>query len=154
MRINYATYFMHHLIESPAYELIPIIEELHCTAIDPYTFAKEIEYYITENVSAEKMKGESQYFSKLINSIEGRKYLSKTTILADVKWYWIADYYIRKYKNHDDVKFSRVLSSFYYDKHIKDPILHDSGRYHFEYEVSPSKFYWISLKNTSDLLLK
>ena len=135
MRINYATYFMHHLIESPAYELIPIIEELHCTAIDPYTFAKEIEYYITENVSAEKMKSESKYFSKLINSIEGRKYLSKAPILGDVK-------------------FSRVLSSFYYDKHIKDPIIHDSGRYHFEYEVSPSKFYWISLKNTSDLLFK
>ena len=135
MRINYATYFMHHLIESPAYELIPIIEELHCTAIDPYTFAKEIEYYITENVSAEKMKSESKYFCKLINSIEGRKYLSKAPILADVK-------------------FSRVLSSFYYDKHIKDPIIHDSGRYHFEYEVSPSKFYWISLKDTSNLLFK
>ena len=32
------------------------------------------------------------------NKFQKIKLISKSTILADVKWYWIADYYIRKYK--------------------------------------------------------
>jgi len=122
-------------------DLVPIVEELHCTAIDHYTFQKELEYFFYSITSKILLK-------------ECYTYKNKINFLTDVQWYLVAEYYLRKHANNCDIKFSRTLSSYFYKKHIKDDNVLDSGRYKFEKEISPSKTYWISLRPTSDFLLK
>ena len=117
----------------PLEDQLPIIKELYQTAIDNYTFSKELEWYFTASINTKA----------LLYNISHTK---KSEFLSKVNWVWVARYYIHLFKDDQDLHYSQVLSSYHHQKYLKDPIMHDSGRYEFNKREFAKKDYIISLK--------
>ena len=114
---------------------LPIIKELYQTAIDPYTFRKELQWYFETSITGPNLLyGVRKHRGK------------KEAFLKEVNWKLLARYYITLFKDDADLHFSQVLSSYHHQKYLKDPVMHDSGRYEFHRREFAKKDYIISLK--------
>ena len=118
----------------PLEDQLPIIRELYQTAIDNYTFARELEWYFEASISSPHLLYGVRYYKK------------KAVFLKQVNWTLVARHYVNLFKDDPDLHYSEVLSSYHHVKYLKDPIMHDSGRYQFDRREFAKKDYIISLK--------
>jgi len=117
----------------PIEDQLPIIKELYQTAIDNYTFSKELEWYFLTSITSKDL-------------LYNIKYTKKSEFTLNVQWHLVARYYINLFKDNPDLHFSEVLSSYHHKKYLKDPNMHNSGRYQFDKRDFAKKDYIISLK--------
>lgn len=122
----------------PVEDQLPIIQELFQTAIDSYTFARELEWYFHASIKRKDL-------------IYGSPHNNKLELLEAVNWTFIAHYYMTLFKQNPDLQFSESLSSYHNKKYLKDAVMHDSGRYVFTLPKFARTEYVITLKSPTKL---
>ena len=132
------TFVEQSITNFPVEHQLPIIQELFQTAIDSYTFARELEWYFYASIKRKDL-------------IYGSSHINKLELLEAVNWTFIAHYYMTLFKQNPDLQFSERLSSYHNKKYLKDAVMHDSGRYVFTLPKFARTEYVITLKSRTKL---
>jgi hypothetical protein len=132
------TFVEQSITNFPVEHQLPIIQELFQTAIDSYTFARELEWYFYASIKRKDL-------------IYGSSHINKLELLEAVNWALIAHYYMTLFKQNPDLQFSESLSSYHNKKYLKDAVMHDSGRYVFTLPKFARTEYVITLKSPTKL---
>ena len=124
---------------------LELVQEMYKISIDSYTFRKELEWYVEEDVLA----------YDLLKGIPRDIYSKKTVLLAETNWVHVARQFLRIFDRDSELAHSRILNSYHNNKYYKDNEILDSGRYELARVLgtnSKSNKYTVTLKPVSSFL--